>query len=98
QRLTIDSLLDKAGTDNPAQFADRYERAAKARDDARRQLAAQQSINETLGIRTKELESFAAKLTTDLESTSKTLSQYETDAKQAPELRLKITDLEKAQA
>ena len=97
QRLTIDSLLDKAGTDNPTQFAERYERAAKARDEARRQLAAQQSINETLGIRTKELESMAAKLAADLETANKTLAQYETDAKQAPELRDRIADLEKTQ-
>ena len=93
--LTVDTLLEKAGTDNPTQFAERYERAAKARDEARRQLGAQQSINETLGIRTRELESVAAKLATDLESTSKTLVQYEVDAKQAPELRERIADLEK---
>jgi hypothetical protein len=97
QRLTIDTLLDKAGTDNPTQFAERYERAAKARDEARRQLGAQQSINETLGVRTRDLESVAAKLATELETTSKTLTQYEADAKQAPELRDRIADLEKTQ-
>jgi proteasome lid subunit RPN8/RPN11 len=86
QRLAIDTLLDKAGTENPAYFVDRYERAAKARDDARRQLAVQQSINETLGVRTK-----------DLEADNKRLSQYEIDAKQAPGLRQRITDLEKTQ-
>ena len=56
QRLAMDTLLEKAGTDTPTQFAERYDRAAKARDEARRQLAAQQAINETLGVRTKELE------------------------------------------
>ncbi len=71
---------------------------AKARDEARRQLAAQQSINETLGVRTKDLESIATKLATDLETANKTLSQYEVDARQAPELRERIADLEKIQA
>ncbi len=97
QRLTVDTLLDKAGTDNPAQFAERYDRAAKARDEARRQLAAQQSINETLGVRTKELESTAVKLSTDLETANKTLALYEVDAKQAPELRERLADMEKKQ-
>ena len=97
QRLAIDTLLEKAGTENPAEFAERYERAAKARDEARRQLAAQQSINETLGARTKELEIQAAKLAAELETASKTRSsKYETDAKQAPELRERIAELEKA--
>jgi proteasome lid subunit RPN8/RPN11 len=97
QRLAMDTLLDKAGTDNAAHFAERYERAAKARDEARRQLLAQQSINETLGIRTRELDSVAGKLTADLEVANKTLGQYETDAKQAPELRDRIADLQKTQ-
>src|SRR5208283_609826 len=49
------------------------------------------------GVRTRELESMAAKLATDLETTSKTLAQYEADAKQAPELRDRIAELEKTQ-
>ena len=84
QRLAIDTLLDKAGTDNPTQFAERYERAAKARDEARRQLAAQQSINETLGIRTKELESMAAKLAADLETANKTLASMKPTPSRRP--------------
>ena len=56
QRLAVDTLLEKLGTETAGQFVERYERAAKARDEARRQLAAQQSINEALGLRTKELE------------------------------------------
>jgi proteasome lid subunit RPN8/RPN11 len=90
QRLAIDTLLDKAGTENVAAFQDRYERAARARDEARRQLAAQQSINESLGPRTKELEAIAAKLAADLEQARKAAEQNEASAKQAPELREKL--------
>lgn len=97
QRLAMDTLLEKAGTDSPAQFAERYERAAKARDLARRQLAAQQAINETLGARTKDLELETAKLASDLEAARKSQEKYESDAKQAPELRERISGLEEAQ-
>ncbi len=98
QRLAIDTLLDKAGTENPAQFsADRYERAAKARDDARRQARGPADHQRDSRRADKETRAVAAKLETDLESANKTLSQYETDAKQAPELRERITELEKKQ-
>lgn len=97
QRLAVDTLLEKLGTENAGQFVERYEQAAKARDDARRQLAAQRSINEVLGLRTKELEEQVGKQATDLEAARTTLSQYETDAKLAPKLRERISELEAAQ-
>ncbi len=85
----------RPGSTNPTEFDDRYNRVTKARDDARLQLKAQQSINETLGVRTKELEATATKLATDLDDAKKTASQYETDAREATELRDKVADLEK---
>jgi proteasome lid subunit RPN8/RPN11 len=97
QRLAVDALLGKLGTESASQFLERYEQAAKARDDARRQLAAQQSINEALGLRTKELEEQAGKLAANLETARATLSQYETDARLAPKLRERISELETAQ-
>ena len=46
-------------------------------------------------MRTKELEATATKLATDLDDAKKTASQYETDAREATELRDKVADLEK---
>jgi proteasome lid subunit RPN8/RPN11 len=93
ERLARDALLDKAGVDNAAQFNQRYDRAARARDEARKQLLAQQAINETLGSRTKDLEAQGEKLATDLAAAKKTIEQYEADAKEAPELRDKVAVL-----
>ena len=84
------------GKDDPAGFAKRYEKAAKARDEARKQLTVQQSINETLGARTKDLETQAAKLTADLDDANKLVEKYEADAKAAPELREQVAKLEQA--
>jgi len=97
QRLAVDTLLEKLGTETAGQFVERYERTAKARDEARRKLTAQQSINEALGLRTKELEEQAGKLATDLEAAKTTLSQFETEAKLAPKLRERIGELETVQ-
>jgi proteasome lid subunit RPN8/RPN11 len=98
QRLAIDSLLERAGKDDPAGFAKRYEKALSARDEARRQLSVQQSINETLGTRTKELEAQAAKLAADLDVATKLGEKYEKDAKRAPELSEKLAKLEQDSA
>jgi proteasome lid subunit RPN8/RPN11 len=97
-RLAMDTLLDKAGTDNPTRFLERYERAAKARDEARRQVTAQQSINETLGNRNKELETTTQKLTADLEVAKKGLEKLAADAKDAPDLRQRVAELTEAKA
>jgi hypothetical protein len=98
QRLAIDSLLERAGKDDPAAFAKRYERALSARDEARRQLSVQQSINETLGVRTKDLEAQAAKLAADLEVATKLVEKYKADAEKAPELGEKLAKLEQDSA
>jgi proteasome lid subunit RPN8/RPN11 len=96
QRLAVDTLLERAGVDKPAQYLERYEVAARARDEARRQLAAQQSINETLGSRTKDLETQVQKLSADLEVGRKRAEQLEVDARKAPELRDRVAELEKS--
>ena len=80
----------------PAGFAKRYEKAPQGRDEARKQLTTQQSINETLGARTKDLEAQAAKLAADLDEATKLVEKYETDAKAAPELREQVAKLEEA--
>jgi hypothetical protein len=96
QRLAIDSLLERAGKDDPAKFMARYDVAARARDEARRQVTVQQSINETLGARTKDLESQTAKLTVELDDAIKRVEKYKADAEQAPNLREQVAKLEQA--
>jgi proteasome lid subunit RPN8/RPN11 len=91
QQLAVDTLLEKAGTENAKDFKERYERAARARDEARRQLHAQQAINETLGPRAKDLETQNFKLAADLESARKSAEENETKAKLAGELQEKLT-------
>jgi hypothetical protein len=93
QRLAIDSLLERAGIDNPASFAKRFEKAVAARDEARKQLTIQQSINETLGARTKELEGLSKKLATDLDVERKQVEEYKADANAAPDLREQVAKL-----
>jgi len=90
QRLAIDTLLEKAGDDKPAAFAERYAKTAKARDDAQRQLSIQRTINETLGNRAQELEA----RTTELVKERETLLQYKKDAEGITKLRDQIAELE----
>ncbi len=82
-----------AGGNDPAEFTGRYERVAKARDEAVRALEAQRTINETLGGRTQELESREALLVADLESTRKKLEQHQKDAEEAPRLREQLASV-----
>jgi proteasome lid subunit RPN8/RPN11 len=94
QHLAMDTLLEKVGTESPAQFAERYERAARARDEARKQLLSQQAINETLGARTRELEKQASDLSKDLKEAREKLADSAEDAKAAPSLREKLARLQ----
>ncbi len=95
QRLAIDTLLDKAGGENPKAFEDRYERTAKARDEARHQLLAQQAINETLGARTKDLEQHATKLASELETARSAAEENAAKARLVPDLQEKLASAEK---
>jgi proteasome lid subunit RPN8/RPN11 len=96
QRLVGDTLLDKVGGENPAEFAARYDKAAKARDEALRKLGIQLTINEKLGGLNKELETRAASLASELETTRKDLDKAQKDAKDAPKLRELIASLDES--
>ncbi len=98
QRLAVDTLIEKAGVASPTEFAERYDRAAKARDDAVRQLAIQRSIADTLGSRVKALESEAAERTEDLEAAKQTIARIEKDADTAASLRVRLAAMEKDNA
>jgi hypothetical protein len=94
QRLATDTLVEKVVGENPKAFLERYERAAKARDDAQRQLVVQRTINDTLGSRAKELETHASELQAELEKTRYSLEQYKKDAEELPKLRERIAGLD----
>ncbi len=96
-RLVSDTLVEQAGGGNPLEFTARYERALKARDEAVRKLGIEHTINDTLGSRTKELESRASLLASDLEAATAKLARYEKEAVEAPKLRARIADLEESQ-
>jgi proteasome lid subunit RPN8/RPN11 len=94
ERLVSDTLLEKAGTADPGEFAARYERAVTSRDDAVRRLEIQHSFNEELGARNKDLDTRATTLAADLDAAKKSLALYEKDAQDVPKLRDQIVSLE----
>ena len=94
QRLAIDTLLEKAGDDKPSAFIERYNKTAKARDDAERQLAIQRTINETLGSRAKELE---ARTAGTREEIARLWSNTARTPKAIPGMRDRIAELEEIQ-
>jgi proteasome lid subunit RPN8/RPN11 len=91
QRLAVDTLIDKIGGEDPGQFVARYVKTAKARDETRQRLLAELAINETLGLRAKDLAA-------DLAEAQTRLKEFEADAKEAPALRKRLAALEESQA
>jgi proteasome lid subunit RPN8/RPN11 len=81
--LERDTLMDKVGGDNPAAFIARYEKTAKARDDAVRQLENQRTTINSLSEDVKELKSHVVQLAIDLESAQK----FEKDAAEVVKTR-----------
>ncbi len=79
---------------NPPSVA-RYDKAAKARDDAQDQLEKQHTVIATLGSRVKELESHELALTVDLESAQKKALKFEKDAAEADKLLEQVNSLKK---
>ena len=96
QRLAMDTLIQKIGGDKPEEFLERYNKAARDRDEAKHQLLVQRSITERLGGQAQELEKRAAEMDGKLASTRKDLEKYENDAKEAPKLRERIASLEES--
>jgi hypothetical protein len=92
----LPSTLEKVGASDPAEFAARYDKAARDRDDAIRQLGIQRTINETLGSRAKELESKRSSLAEELEESNQRLAKYEKDAKDLPSLRERLANLQES--
>jgi proteasome lid subunit RPN8/RPN11 len=84
QRLISDNLLQSVPSQEKTTFAQQYAKTAKARDEALVQLSAQRAISESLGARTKELDTRATSLAAELEKAQKTVDKYEKDPVQIP--------------
>lgn len=97
-RLALDALLEKIGGDDPAQFVARYEKVAKERDEAKQRFAARESINETLALRNKELETQAESLADDLRTARASLKTLKAEADQAAALQKRVDELERTAA
>jgi proteasome lid subunit RPN8/RPN11 len=94
QRLALYTVLDQASGGQPDKVIAKYEKTVRALDESRQLLNNQKTINETLGARLHELQHGNAQLKTDLAATTKKLGQYEKDAKEAPELRVRLRHME----
>ncbi|GAC1470177.1 MAG: hypothetical protein NVSMB9_15020 [Isosphaeraceae bacterium] len=88
QRVALDALEGAGGTASE-RFLERYSQATRERDDARRQLANQRSINDLLAARSRQLAEDLAGLTERYDKTK----TYEKDARELPLLRTRFAEL-----
>ena len=72
QRLALDALLEGADRASPEPFTKLYGRAVHERDEVRRKLDSQTTINETLATEDQTLRSDNARLQTDLDKAATT--------------------------
>ncbi len=84
QRLAIDTLLEKVGGEKPGEFIERYNKAARDRDDAKRQLSVQRSITDRLGEQARLLEKQVVEQDEKLTKATKDIDRLGADAKDAP--------------
>ena len=96
QRLAIDTLLAKVGGEKPAEFIEQYNKAARERDDAKRQLEIQRSITEKLGAQAQDLEKQLSDQAERLTKARSDATRFENDAKDAPKMRERIANLEES--
>jgi len=83
QRLVSDVLREKLAGEKSVDFDGLYARAAKDRDEAKRQLGIARSMSETLGGLNKDLQTQVRTLSADLETARKERDQFEKDAELA---------------
>jgi proteasome lid subunit RPN8/RPN11 len=96
QRLAIDTLLQKGGGEKPANFNELYSKAAQDRDELKRTLEVQRSMNEVLGTDIRDLKARAVEQTAKLEDTQKSLERYKKDALETPKLRENLAALKES--
>jgi proteasome lid subunit RPN8/RPN11 len=95
QRLLSDAVADKVTSEKPSEFVARYDRAAKARDEAFKQIEIQRAINEALAKRATQFEKEEAALSGELTSAKQDIEKLEKRAKDVPDLIDEIKGLKK---
>jgi proteasome lid subunit RPN8/RPN11 len=90
QRVVLDAAIGGAAGPSHEELVEGYARAARQRDDSRRQLANQASINDLLAAKSRQLSEEVATLKTKLDDAAK----FEKEAKEATELRARFATLE----
>ncbi len=94
ERIALDTLLDSTTKEKPEKFVAQYERTVLALDESRRMLSNQKAINDALGADLKDLKKGNGDLSADLAAATKKLKEYEKDAKDARELRVRLSRME----
>jgi proteasome lid subunit RPN8/RPN11 len=94
QRVAVDTVLEKIGGTDPAEFVARYDKAVKARDEAIDQLSTQRGVTEREAHRAKQLQSDVTSLKEELEDSKKRIAKYEKDGHDAPILRERLNTLQ----
>jgi proteasome lid subunit RPN8/RPN11 len=94
ERLALDTLLDPASKEKPEKFVAQYEKTVLALDESRRMLTNQKAINDALGADLHELKKGNGELKTDLAAATAKAEEYEKDAKDARELRVRLSRME----
>jgi proteasome lid subunit RPN8/RPN11 len=94
QRLAFDTMLEQVGGANAHDFVARYDKAAKARDEANDQLSTQRSITEREANRAKALQADVTSLKEELAEAKKRVARFEQDVKDVPSLRERLSTLQ----
>ena len=89
QRIAIDTLVEKIGGDKPVEFLERYNKAARERDLARRQLDLQRSISDRLAVQAQDLEKQSNDQNEKLAAVRK---EAPTGSKATPRMRREMRD------
>ena len=96
QRILTDVVADKVTSERPSEFVARYDKAARARDEALKQVEIQKSINEALARRSRDLENHEVKLAAELTAANQEIEKLEKKVKDMPRLLDTISGLEES--
>jgi len=94
QRVALDLVAGQPEGEKSPKLVDRYATALKDRDELARRIESQETINRTLAVRTKELESRLGEQSVVLEAARSNLEKQEKDLRDVPRLRERIANLE----
>ena len=93
QRLAIDAMLSDAGGGPSQRISAQYDLVTRERDEARRMIRNQETLNDAIAARARELEETNNRLLTDLDAATKLAKANEKEAKDAPLLHARVEKL-----